>query len=175
MKKNNLFRKLAQSGLIAAMYTALTLVVPAASFGLVQFRIAETLTILPVFTYTAIPGLTIGCVIANIAGLAMGANLAGAWDIVFGSLATFAAAWMSYVLRNIKVKGLPLLSTLPPIIINAVVVGLELTIMLYGFSWQNFLLAFLYVGIGQFAACTLCGLALYAALTRSGADRYLFK
>ena len=133
-QQNVSLRRLAEGGLIAAIYTALTLAVPAASYGLIQFRVAELLTILPVFTPAAIPGLAVGCMVSNIAGLATGANLAGAWDILFGSLATLAAAWMTYGLRRIRIKGLPVAATLPPVIINAAVVGLELAFMLLGFS-----------------------------------------
>ncbi|HPU58189.1 MAG TPA: QueT transporter family protein, partial [Candidatus Avimonas sp.] len=128
MKEKNILRKIAESAIIAAMYTALTLAIPTASYGLAQFRVAEALTILPVFTVSAIPGLAVGCMVSNIVGLAMGVNLAGAWDILFGSLATFAAAWMTYWLRNVKFKGLPVLATIPPVITNAVVVGLELAL-----------------------------------------------
>jgi len=174
MKEKNILRKIAESAIIAAMYTALTLAIPTASYGLAQFRVAEALTILPVFTVSAIPGLAVGCMVSNIGGLAMGVNLAGAWDILFGSLATFAAAWMTYWLRNVKFKGLPVLATIPPVITNAVVVGLELALVLLGFTWMNFLTAFLYVGLGQLAACTICGLVLYTALERSGVRKVLF-
>jgi uncharacterized membrane protein len=173
--QNKALRRLAEGGLIAAMYTALALAVPAASFGLAQFRVSEILTILPVFTPAAIPGLAVGCMVSNIVGLAMGANLAGAWDILFGSLATLAAAWMTYWLRNFRIKGMPVLATLPPILINAFVVGLELTLVLLGFSWVNYSIAILYVAAGQFGACTVCGLILHTALSRSGAERYLFQ
>mgnify|MGYP000847427029 FL=1 len=174
-QQNVSLRRLAEGGLIAAIYTALTLAVPAASYGLIQFRVAELLTILPVFTPAAIPGLAVGCMVSNIAGLATGANLAGAWDILFGSLATLAAAWMTYGLRRIRIKGLPVAATLPPVIINAAVVGLELAFMLLGFSWVHYASAFLYVAAGQFLACTICGLLFYTALTRSGADKTIFR
>ncbi len=168
-------RRLAEGGLIAAMYAALTLAIPAASFGMGQFRVSEMLTILPVFTPAAIPGLAVGCVVSNIAGLAMGANVAGAWDILFGPLATLAAAVLTYAMRNIRFKGLPVLSTLPPVLLNAVVVGLELTVALFGFSWPVYGLCMLQVGLGQLAACTVCGLLLYAALSRSGAAKAVFR
>ena len=168
-------RRLAEGGLIAAMYAALTLAIPAASFGMGQFRVSEMLTILPVFTPAAIPGLAVGCVVSNIVGLAMGANVAGAWDILFGPLATLAAAVLTYAMRNIRFKGLPILSTLPPVLLNAVVVGLELTVALFGFSWPVYGLCMLQVGLGQLAACTGCGLLLYAALSRSGAAKAVFR
>ena len=172
---NSALRRLAEGGLIAAMYAALTLAIPAASFGVGQFRVSEMLTILPVFTPAAVPGLTVGCLVSNLVGLAMGANVAGAWDILFGPLATLAAALLTYSLRNIRLKGLPLLSTLPPVLLNAVVVGLELTVALFGFSWPVYGLCMLQVGLGQLAACTVCGLLLYAALSRTGAARSVFR
>ena len=67
-------RRLAEAGLIAAMYAALSLVLPLASFGIVQCRLAEALTILAAFTPAAIPGLAVGCFITNLAGLGMGVN-----------------------------------------------------------------------------------------------------
>lgn len=175
MKTNHTLRRLAEAGLIAAMYAALTLAIPAASYGVGQFRVSEMLTILPVFTPAAIPGLAVGCMISNLVGLTMGANIAGAWDILFGPLATLAAAVLTYSMRNIRLKGLPLLSTLPPVLFNAVVVGLELTIALFGFSWPMYGLCMLQVGLGQLAACTVCGLLLYAALRRSGAAKAVFR
>lgn len=174
MTKNRSIRRLAEAGLIAAMYAALTLAVPAASFGLMQFRVAELLTILPVYTPAAIPGLAVGCAVSNLVGLGTGANPAGAWDILFGPLATLAAALLSYRLRGWRVKGLPLLATLPPVLLNAVVVGLELTIALFGFSWPLYGVNALQVAAGQFLACTVCGLLLAAALERTGAAKALF-
>lgn len=151
MKTNSPLRRLAEGGLIAAMYAALTLAVPAAAFGAVQFRVSEMLTILPAFTPAAIPGLAVGCLVSNLVGLMMGANPAGAWDILLGPLATLIAALLTYRLRGAKIKGLPVLATLPPVLVNAVVIGL-----------------------GQLAACTVCGLVLYAALDRSGAAKLVF-
>ncbi len=168
-------RKLAEGGLIAALYTALTLSIPVASFGLTQLRVAEALTILPIFTPTAIPGLAVGCMVSNLFGLAMGANIAGAWDVLFGSLANLLAAWMTYSLRKFRIKKLPVLATLPPIIINAAVIGLELAVNIMGFTWLNYLTAALYVAAGQFVACCVFGLVLYSALNRSGAARGIFK
>lgn len=173
-RKSITLRCLAEGAMIAAMYTALTLVIPAASFGMSQFRVAEILTILPIFTVSAIPGLTVGCMISNIIGLSIGANLAGTWDILFGPLATLIAALLTYYLRKIKWAGLPILSTLPPVLINAAVIGLELTLVLFTFTWKNYAIAFFSVGIGQLAACTVCGLLLFVMLNRTGAARHIF-
>lgn len=168
-------RRLAEGGLIAAMYAALTLAIPAASFGLAQFRVSELLTILPAFTPAAVPGLTVGCLAANLVGLMMGANLAGAWDILFGTAATLLAAVLTRRLRGLRWRGLPVLATLPPVLINAVVVGLELTLVLFpSFSLPLYALNMAQVAAGQLAACTVCGLLLFAALDRSGAARAVF-
>ena len=82
MKNARSIRTLTTTALIAAMYTVLTVFLAPISYGLVQCRLSEALTILAAFTPTAIPGLTIGCMIANLIGLSTGANIAGALDVV---------------------------------------------------------------------------------------------
>ena len=89
--KNKSVLFMAQAAMIAAIYVVLTIVFAPSSFGEVQVRIAEALTILPVFTPAAIPGLFIGCLIGNILG---GALLP---DIIFGSLATLIGALFTYL------------------------------------------------------------------------------
>lgn len=113
MNHHTPLRRLAEGGLIAAMYAALTMALTFSSFGVVQFRVAEMLTILPVFTPAAIPGLAVGCLVANLYGLMTGANLIGVWDLVLGPLATLAAAILTRALGRIRFKGLPVLATLP--------------------------------------------------------------
>lgn len=105
----------AQAAIIAAVYVAFTYVM--ASFGLasgaVQLRLSEALCILPFFTPAAIPGLFIGCLIANtISGCVI-------WDIIFGSLATLIGALGTYLLRKVKPK---FLCTLPPVLANTFIV-----------------------------------------------------
>ena len=85
---------LTQAAMIAAIYVVLTFVFAHISFGEVQIRIAEMLTVLPVFTPAAIPGLFVGCLIGNITG---GAMLP---DVIFGSIATLIGAVGTYFLRN---------------------------------------------------------------------------
>lgn len=108
-------KSLVKAGIIAALYVVLVVVFSYSSFGPVQFRIAEMLTILPLFTPAAIPGLFIGCLLANVLGGAV------FLDVVFGSLATLIAAYMSYKLRKKE-----WLVPVPPVLINAVVVGIIL-------------------------------------------------
>lgn len=167
-------RRLAEAGLIAAMYAALSLVLPMASFGIVQCRLSEALTILAAFTPAAIPGLAVGCVVTNLAGLGMGVNPAGAWDLLWGPLATLLAALLTWRLRNLRIARLPVLATLPPVLINAVVVGTELTLVSPQATWQMWGIQMASVGIGQAVACIAGGLILYTALDRSGAAARLF-
>lgn len=144
---------LAEAAVIAAVYVVLTMALSAFSFREVQVRVSEALTILPYFTPVAIPGLFIGCLIANILG---GAILP---DIIFGSLATLAGALFSYALRKRK-----LLVPVPPILANTIVVPF---ILRYGYG-TNLPIPFmmLTVGVGEVISCGVLGLALLYALDR---------
>ena len=157
MKNKGVYRNvffMAQAAAIAAIYVVLTLVFAPFSFGEVQVRIAEALTILPIFTPAAVPGLFVGCLIGNVLG---GALLP---DIVFGSLATLIGAVFTWLLRSRK----PIIGTLPPIISNVVIVPLVLRIA-YGVNLPiPFLM--LTVGIGEVISCTILGLIVYYALNR---------
>lgn len=142
---------LVKAGIIAALYVVLVLVFSFSSFGPIQFRVAEALTILPFFTSAAIPGLFVGCLIANILGGAI------IWDTIFGSLATLLAAYLSYKLRK-KMWLVPV----PPILINSVVVGILLKYA-YGIP-DGLLLLMGSVFLGQFVAVFGLGMILLSAL-----------
>jgi uncharacterized membrane protein len=103
---------LIRAAVIAALYAAVTLLLAPISYGPLQFRVSEALTLLPMLTPAAIPGLFVGCLAANLLG---GAT---ALDIVFGSLATLGAAILT---RRLREK--PLIAALPPVLVNAFVVG----------------------------------------------------
>lgn len=151
---------MAQAAMIAALYVALTYVFAAISFGEVQLRIAEALTILPMFTPAAIPGLFVGCIIGN--------TMSGAVlpDIIFGSIATLAGAFGTWTLR----KKSPFLGCLPPIIANLVVVPFVLKYA-YGVELPiPFMM--LTVGAGEVLGCGLLGLVLYFALCKH--KNYIF-
>lgn len=144
---------LVQSGIIAAIYVILVMIFAFSSFGPVQFRVAEALTILPYFTPAAIPGLIIGCFFANILG---GAHLL---DIIFGTVATGIAAWASYGLRNHK-----WLVPWPPILINAVVIGV---ILKYVYVESAPVIALMgSVFAGQVVSILIIGMILLHALKR---------
>lgn len=142
------------AAMIAAIYVVLTYIFAPISFGDIQVRIAEALTILPIFTPAAIPGLFVGCLIGNITG---GAILP---DIIFGSLATLIGAVFTYLLR----KKSQFLCVLPPIISNTVIVPLVLKLA-YGINLPIALMM-LTVGIGEVISCGVLGLILYYALRK---------
>lgn len=141
---------LLQGSLIAAVYAALTLAFAPLSYGQVQIRFAEALTVLPALTPAAIPGLAVGCLIANILGPG------GPIDIVFGSLATLIAAYLSYKMPK------KWLVPFPPVIVNAIVVGFILN-----YLYQLPLIVTMgWVALGQLIACYGIGYPLLSVLER---------
>lgn len=152
---------MANQAMIAAIYTVLSVCLSAISYGPVQIRISEAMTLLPVFGIHNIWGVTIGCFMTNLIGFFTGANILGGLDIIFGTAATFFAAIISYGLRNIRFKNLPVLSAIPPIAVNAVVIGWELCIIVAGgFNPLVFAAQALSVAAGQFASCMIIGLIM---------------
>jgi uncharacterized membrane protein len=148
---------LVQGAMIAAIYTVLTYLAALAglAYGPVQFRFSEALTILPVFTASAVPGLTVGCLLANVfSGY-------GIYDMVFGTAATLIAAVGTRLLRNVRFRGVPVLAPLPPVLVNAVIVGAEIVILSPGgFAWAAFWTAACQVGLGELVVCYVLGLPL---------------
>ncbi len=147
---------LARAAMIGAIYVALTLLFAPISYGMIQVRISEMLMVLPYFTAAAVPGLFVGCMIANIFGGH------GMLDIAFGSLATLIAAHLVTKLEN------KYLVPLPPVIVNALIVGKVLSIVLE----MPFYLTAIWVGIGQVVACYGLGLPLLLFLEKRS---YIFK
>lgn len=140
-----------QAGIIAALYVVLCQVLGWWSFGPIQFRLAEALTILPFFTPAAIPGLFVGCLLANIIG--GGVIL----DIVVGSLTTLVAAVLSYKLRKMK-----WVVPVPPIVLNALVIPFVLR---FGYGVPDsipFMMGTIF--IGQFLMAGIVGMILLHAL-----------
>lgn len=152
--KENKVTFLTQAAMIAAIYVVLTYVFAPFSFGEIQIRISEALTILPLFTPAAIPGLFIGCLIGNILG---GAILP---DIIFGSLATLLGAVFTWLLRGHS----KFLGPVPPIAANTIIVPFVLR---YGYGIVlpiPFMM--LTVGIGEVLSCGVLGMIVYFALAR---------
>lgn len=146
-------KKLVTAAVIASVYAVLTMAIAPFSYGLMQIRISEALTVLPMFTPAAIPGLFIGCLIANII------SPMGVIDMVLGSLATLVAAYGSYKLKNHK-----WLVPLPPIIVNGIVIGM-LLYYVYGVD-VSLWACMLWVAGGEAIACYALGMPLIYALER---------
>lgn len=146
-------RFLIQAAIIAAVYATLTIILMPFSYGVMQVRISEALTILPYFTPAAIPGLFIGCVVSNMVGPY------GLLDMVFGSSATLIAAVCSYYLRS-----KPLLVPLPPVIANGIIIG---AMLYYAYSVPMPLVAcILWVAAGELIACYGIGYPLLRILNK---------
>lgn len=146
---------IARSAIIAAVYFVMCFFLQPLSYGTVQFRFGEMLTILPVFTPDAVFGLTIGCFLANMFSFSP-------LDMIFGTLATFLAALCTYLLRNVRFKGWYIASSLPPVILNALIIGAELTYFYMPEAAGAATLAYnmLTVGLGQLVCCVVLGLQL---------------
>ncbi len=161
MKHKTNVRSLVRAGIIAAIYALLTIALAPISSGLIQCRVSEAMSILPYFTFSAVPGLFIGCLLAN---LLTGAPI---YDVLFGSLATLLAAYITYLLRKRAPKYL---APLPSVVVNALVVG-ALLVYVYDVG-VNYWLAAGYVAIGQAIACFVIGLPLLSLLKSYGSKLF---
>ena len=142
-----------QGAAIAALYVVLALVFAPISFGPMQVRIAEALTILPLFTSAAVPGLFVGCLLANILGGAI------FWDVIFGRLATLIGAVFGYALRRNR-----WLVPIPAIVSNGIIVPLVLR---FGYGVDVPLpMLMLYIIAGEIAGCYILGELLASVLRR---------
>lgn len=169
-------RKLTQTAMIAGLYAAITFATFFMSFGAIQFRVSEALTILPVFTATAIPGLSIGCALANLVGFFAGVNPTGWLDAIFGTSATLLAALLTRRFgRTGPVWRKCLIAPLPPVLLNAVIVGLELAFAFGPLNLAGFLSYAVSVGIGQAVICYGLGVPLMLTLSRHGLYEKLFQ
>ena len=153
-------RSIVRSGLIAAIYVVLTLVFQPISFGAIQFRIAEALTLLPILTVDAVPGLFVGCLLANWLG-------GGIWfDVVLGSIATLLAAICSRLLRD-----KPAVAAIFPAIFNGLIVG---PVVYFAYvrapgdptSVPTLLFNMATVAFGELVVCYVLGLPMLAGLRK---------
>ena len=151
-------RRLTLAALIAAVYTAATLFLPIPQYGGMQFRVAEAMTLLPFLFPEAIPGLAVGCFLANLLGSPF------VLDWIFGTLATLLAALWTRRMPNVY------LAALPPVVCNAVIVGAEIawfTVQDGGAFWPAYGLNALTVGLGELAVCSLLGVPLARLMGKS--------
>ena len=146
-------RSLCLSAVIAALYAALTLLLAPISYGPIQLRLSEALTLLPMLLPQAVPGLFVGCLIANLyTGMLT--------DIIFGSLATLIAAIGTYLLRK-----KPLLAAACPVVSNGLIVGLTLSLSFH----LPLLLTMLEVAIGEIGAVAV-GMVILSGMKRAKID-----
>ena len=155
-------RYISQVGIIAGLYAALTVVLAPISYGPIQLRVSEALTVLPYLTPAAVPGLFIGCLVANIFG-----GL-GIYDVVGGSLLTLLAAFLTYLLARTR---RPILAPLPPVLVNSLGVSLYLHLLFQLPYW----LTVIYIGIGEIATCFVLGYPLLLIILRKKKLLEMFK
>ena len=158
MKETNISSStlnLVYAAVLAAVYAVITYMTAPISFGPIQFRISEALCILPVFMPAAVPGLFVGCFLANfLSGAAI-------MDVVFGSIATLIGAIGTRALRN---KGV--LAAVPPIVSNALIIPFVLR---YAYGVEDLIpFMMLTVGIGEVISVGILGNALRTVLERCG-------
>ncbi len=153
-RKNTSILFLTQAAVITALYVVLTFIASALgiSSGVIQIRFSESLTVLPYFTPAAVPGLFIGCLLAN---LLTGATLP---DIIFGSLATFIGAVLTRKLRKHK-----WLAPVPPILANALIIPF---VLLWAYGIRPLWFSFVTVTIGEVISCGILGMFLLFALKK---------
>lgn len=154
---------------MAAVYVILTFVANALGLasGVIQIRISEALTILPWFTFSAVPGLFVGCILANmLTGCAL-------FDVIFGSLATLLGALGSYYVGTKRPGGQKAkwLLPLPPILANTLIVPFVLA---YVYQFEGSIPYFmLTVGIGEVISCGVLGLVLFGILKKN--ENFIFQ
>ena len=172
MLKGINIRKIAFAGVVAAIYAALTLALAPISYGNVQFRIAEALTILPFFFPITLPGLFIGCIIANLF------SPYGILDVVAGSTASLLAGLCTMYLGKINREsiGLKALACFPPVIFNAIIIGAVIAFSITSSSvefWSSFIIFGLWVGLGQLVVLYGLGFPLMLYLPKTSLYKVL--
>ncbi|MBQ2947823.1 MAG: QueT transporter family protein [Clostridia bacterium] len=146
-------RTLTRAAIIASLYAALTLLLAPISYGEIQIRLSESLTLLPVLLPEAVPALAIGCLLANILG---GCTI---FDIVFGTLATLMAAVMTRRLRH-----RPVLASAMPVLFNGVIVG---AVVHFAYApAMPLLLCMVFVAAGETVSCMVLGPAVLRVMRR---------
>jgi uncharacterized membrane protein len=173
--KNQKTIRITMTAVIAAMYAALTyaqgLLLPGTTTAAVQFRASEALNVLALFTPTAIPGLTLGCVISNLYSIGQGLPL----DMIFGSFATLGATLCIYFLRKVRIKDYPLPAMLMPAVWNGVIIGWEIEVFFIegAFNFKSFLIQGGCVALGELGVMLVLGTILYYALKKVNIEKQI--
>lgn len=175
MNRKALLRKIAVSGVIAALYVALTLAFQPISFYSIQFRISEALMLMPLLFPESWIGLTVGCVVANLLG---GGFI---WDVIFGTAASMLAVLVVAQMGKVSNKDIvKFLSPLPVIILNGVIVGVVVTYcytdlsgLTLGATMGALFFNMLTVALGETAVCYVLGVPLLFTLSKTGLATYI--
>ncbi|HCA05177.1 MAG TPA: QueT transporter family protein, partial [Ruminococcaceae bacterium] len=161
--KNKRINYIVHGAVIAALYALLTILQNVLLSGsasmAVQFRVAEAMTVFALYTPAAIPGLTIGCALANISSI----SALGPYDMIFGSTASLLAAISMYLLRNVRIRKIPFLAALMPALMNGIMVGFEIDFFFVNnmsFNFGDFLFQGSLVALGELAVLFVLGLPL---------------
>ena len=158
-------RRIAEIGIVAAVYAVITYACAPLAYGMVQFRISEILVLLCLFKFDYCISMVIGCIAANII------SSLGAVDMVFGSFATLLAVLCIYAVGKTALKGLPryLLASAFPVVFNGVIVGLEMKFFVPDFADEPLILLMAWVALGEFVCVTLLGSAVFKLLEKNKA------
>ena len=173
MKNNVSVRNLARCAVVAALYVVLCMALQPLSYGAVQVRVAEALCLLPVFGAEYIAGVVLGCFLANLLGSTI-------VDVILGTLATLLACVVTYKLRNVRIGGLAIPASLPPVAFNAVIIGIEIAVLFPepGSSaplWLACVSNGISVGIGELISCTVLGVLLVKIIESTTAQKKIFE
>lgn len=164
MKFNS--QKIAVAAMIAAAYAVLTILFSFSSYGLIQYRIAEALTILPAFSSTYVFSIFIGCLVSNLL------SPYGWLDILVGSLASLIAAVLTYYIGKSNLKFKKYLAPIPPVIVNALMVG---GLLYYEQASPTLGLAIAQVGWGELVCAYGLGVLLYTFIEKKAQLKGLFQ
>ena len=175
-------------GVIAALYAALTLAtilfLGGLAWGPIQFRVSEAACVLALLTPEAIPGLALGCALANLANIVIsGLGMLGMLDVVFGTLATAVGAWFTWRMRK-----RPVVALLGPVLANALIVPAYLPLLLQGLGYYTipftgisldgaylpmYLFGVVATGVGEAVVMYVLGLPLFRALSATSLSQQL--
>ena len=160
-RNRKLIRFIVFNGIVAALYVVLTYFLAPISYGPIQARISEVMTVFPIFSWGMIPGVTLGCLISNL----LNPDNLGPVDIIGGTIATLLAGYLSYLIGK-KNKWLGII---PPVVCNGLIVGGYLPFLLFDtVTWQEVVLTMLSVAGGEAAVLVVLGLPLVAVIEKTG-------
>ena len=160
-KNRNLIRFVVFNGIAAALYIVLTYFLAPISYGPVQARISEAMTVFPIFSFNMIPGLAVGCLVSNL----INPDSLGPVDIIGGTLATVIAGIFSRIIGKKNMW----LGIIPPVVSNGIIVGGYLPFLLFDtVTWQEVLFTMLTVAAGEAAVLIVLGLPLVAVIGKTG-------